>query len=127
MADEIDVSVRLTLNENGAVSALKSFNEIRRGQLKVTQTTARKVANVQSITTTHAALAMGGVTTAGYGFFQNLDATNYIEIGIDVGATFHPTVRLRAGEVAVFRLTTNAPYAKANTATCKLNYEILEA
>ena len=49
---------------------------------------------------------------------QNLDATNYIEIGF---STTVYGLRLEAGEAIAFRLNPGATiYAKANTAACKL-------
>ena len=69
----------------------------------------------------------GDQTTVGMGVFVNLDATNFIELGIDSGpGTFRPLIKLKAGHPALFYATTNAIYAKADTATCKLQYLILE-
>lgn len=81
---------------------------------------------IASIGTTHEAIAMGDVATAGWARFENLDATNYLEIGIVVAATFYPVVKLKATEFCIFPLGTNAPYAKSNTAACLLDYEIFE-
>ena len=122
MADEIQVGLDL-LVENGN---LKSSKRVPKSSLKVDQTTAALIENVQNIGTSHEALDMGGITTAGYAYFRNLDATNFVEIGIDVSATFHATVKLKAGEACVFRLTTNAPYAQADSAACDLQYMILD-
>ena len=122
MADEIAVGLDIEL-ENGN---LKSSKRISRGSLKVDQTTARLVENVQDVGTTHEALVMGEVSTAGYAFFRNLDGTNFVEIGIDASGTFHGTIKLKAGEAAIVRLGTNAPYAQADTAAVDLQYMIFE-
>jgi hypothetical protein len=81
--------------------------------------------NVQTISNAaHAALDKGSVVTPGFAVFQNLDATNYIEIGIDVGAAFHAFMKLKPGEQGMARLGTTAPYALANTAPVSLFYII---
>jgi hypothetical protein len=120
MANEISVVVQLKL-ANGNLAFDRSP-----GLLRFTQTTARLVSNVQVVGTTYEALVMGDVTTAGYAFFRNMDATNYVEVGLDVAAAFQPLVRLNAGETAVFRLTTNAPFARFNTLAGNLEYTILQ-
>lgn len=72
----------------------------------------------------HEALPMGDVTTAGWGHFENLDTTNFIEIGKDVGGTFHGVLKLKAGERFPCRLGINAPYAKSDTGAVKLRWRI---
>jgi len=76
----------------------------------------------------HEALVMQDVAAAGWARFENLDATNFVEIGVDVAAAFVPFLKLLPNEPPVFvRLATNAPYAKANTAAVRLDYEIFQA
>lgn len=82
--------------------------------------------HVQSIGTSAEAVTLGDVATYGFAVFKNLDATNYVEIGITDGAgDIHAFVKLMAGEEAQVWLAA-APYAKANTAACLLNYTIFE-
>lgn len=78
----------------------------------------------QTIGTEAEALEIGDMTTPGYFVGLNTDDTNYIEIrdgeeGADV-------VKLKAGEVALFRLATTTPYAIANTDECELKYMVIE-
>jgi hypothetical protein len=77
-------------------------------------------------TSTGTALAMGSVTTAGWSYMVNTDATNYVEVGIQQGGVFYAFVKLKPGEYWVGRLGTNAPYARANTAAVVLQYTILQ-
>ena len=80
----------------------------------------------QSIGTSAEAVDLSGdVASPGWALFRNLDATNYLEIGIDVAATFYPVAKLEPGEIALFRLGTAALYARANTATCALEKTVL--
>lgn len=71
------------------------------------------------------AIPMGGVSTPGYCFFKNLDATNYIKILTASGGT--EIIRLKAGESAgPLRLAPGltAPYARADTAACRMQYMV---
>lgn len=115
MANEISVTGSISLS-NTNIEITKSFSDL------VTQTTERYHASVQTIGTTEEALTIGDISTIGYGIFHNADTTNFIELGL----TGSYTVKLKAGEWAIFRLDSNAPYAKADTAACKLEYILLE-
>ena len=95
--------------------------------MKFDQTTQAKVEGSQEIGfAAHEAIDLGSVATPGWAFFVNLDTLNFVEIGIDVAAAFHPFAKLRFGEFAVVPLGTAAPYAKADTAAVKLSYGILD-
>ncbi len=71
------------------------------------------------------AIGVTDVTSGGVFWFRNLDDTNFVEIGTQVSGTFYPFLRLKAGEYAVGRIGTSAPYARANSAVVKLQYRIL--
>lgn len=122
MANEISIQANLAVR--------KSFLTARRQQSRsftLNAASPAKAAGIASIGfAAHEAIPMGDVATAGWAWFENLDATNYVQIGVDVSAAFHPIIKLMPGEFAVVRLATNAPYAKANTAAVKLDYEIFE-
>ena len=81
-------------------------------------------AGVMSVTTAALAVPLGGVTTPGVAYFKNLNATNYIEIGWD-DSGFVAASKLLPGQVALIPLI-NAPWAKANTGACLMQYRILE-
>jgi hypothetical protein len=98
-------------------------------QQTINQAAQGKQSAVQSIPTTAAgtAIGLGNIATLGLSWFKNLDATNYLELGVQVAGTFYPLVRLNAGETYPFRFAQGiTPYARANTATVKLEYEINE-
>lgn len=123
MANEISVSWQL--------SAIKgNLSETRAKNFRATLSAAspNMGAGAQSIGfAAHEAVAVGDVSTLGWAFFQNLDTTNYVELGVDVAATFYPLARLNAGESCVLRLAQGITlYAKANTAAVRLNYAILD-
>jgi hypothetical protein len=118
MANEITVSVQFSATKGG---------------LKVSKDDAATfdmsgnnyAAGAPTIGTTEEALQMQDVATAGWAYFKNLDGSNYIEIGRVDGGTFRAVAKLKPGEAQSFRLATNTPYAKANTAPCVLDYLIL--
>ena len=75
----------------------------------------------------HEAIVITELTTLGVCQFRNMDATNYVEIGVDVAATFYPLVRLNAGEEWPFRMAQGiTPYAQANTAAVILAKTMLD-
>lgn len=123
MANEITLTTRLQL-DNGNLKLDRNP-----GRRQYTQTTARQSSGVQTIGTgAHEALGVGAdIGTAGYAFFQNLDATNFVQIGIDDGGTFEPFAKLTAGQIAIVPLNTKAVYAQADTAAVELEWIILEA
>jgi hypothetical protein len=88
----------------------------------------RFVRNVQNVGTTFEALVVNDVSTAGQARFKNLDATNYVELGVDVSGTFYPVVRIDAGKTAgPFRLSTLTLHVRANTAAVNLECLVFEA
>jgi hypothetical protein len=120
VADEITTYVKLSVTKNGATITKESSGTF-------TQTGTKVVAGTRSIGfSSHSALPMGDVTTAGWAYFKNLDGTNYVEVGKDVSGTFHSVVKIKPGETAEFRLALSNPYAKANTAAVLLDYAIAE-
>jgi hypothetical protein len=80
------------------------------------------------MTTNVAALALGGVTAPGFGFFRNMHATNTCEVGVMSGTNFVPFVRLGPLEQCMGFFVTNAPYARktATNGTVNLDYAISE-
>ena len=94
------------------------------GTLFVDLTGTTAIGGAATITTTAAALTMGSVSSAGYAYFRNTGPTNFVEIGTGT-SPFVPFLKLKAGEAAICRLGTNAPTARANTASVSLQYYIL--
>lgn len=78
----------------------------------------------QTIGTSDETLALGDVSSLGFLVAHNCDATNYIEIGHTSGTY---SIKLKAGEICGFRVGSgmSAIHAKANTASCDLEYLIL--
>jgi hypothetical protein len=116
----------ITLNAKIAVIKGSLVQRFDPGTLSLDMSGSTADGAVQSIPTTAAgtALDVSALTTAGWSYFCNTDATNYVDIGVQVGGTFYPLLKLKAGESTIARLGTNAPYARANTAAVNLQYFI---
>lgn len=92
--------------------------------LQVTVSGTEYVRMNQLIGTSAEALDIGDITTPGYIMIRNRDTTNFVEIRD--GAAGADVVKLKAGETALFRLTTTTPFAIADTAACRVEYLLIE-
>ena len=117
MANELAVSCSVRFSKSGR-EADKAY-----GGIQVDVTGTRVVSNMQTVGTSEEALVVGDVGTAGYCIMKNLDDTNYVTIRAASAAA--DLVKLKAGEVAMFRLASSTPYAIANTAPVDLEYVLI--
>lgn len=118
MANELTVSCSGRFSKSGReISKSYSGIQIDVSGDKVTQL-------IQEIGTSEEALDIGDVGTAGYLLLKNLDDTNYVTIRPGAGET--DLVKLKAGEVAMFRLALDGPYAIADTAACDVELTLIE-
>jgi hypothetical protein len=120
-----------TINLSGAVRVTNgSFvDAFAPSPVSLTETNSGVTGGSQSIPTTAGGtvITIGSLTAYGYAAFQNLDATNYVSIGVQVAATFYPVLRLMPGEFAICRLEPAITfYARANTASVVLFTRIWE-
>lgn len=118
MASELSLTVSATFTKSPLVALT-----MNPGQLSVTVSGDNYVRNVQSVGTTVEALLLGDVATPGYVLMHNCDTTNYIDVRAN--NTDVPVVKLKAGEYALFRLAATAPFVKADTGACKLEYFLI--
>lgn len=115
MTNEITISASLTFSKGGASVS-------RADGKQVTVTGDALSHEVQAIPTSNTALAEGAALgTPGYVFIKNLDSANFVTVGI----TGSYTIKLLAGEFALFRAAA-AIFALADTATCNVEYVIIE-
>lgn len=117
MANEIQVSLTISVEKNGA-SARGNIS------LSIDQTGDQFISNVQIIGTSNEALTLSDVSTIGWVYVKNLDAANYVEVFLDSGNT-QLVSKLLAGEATLFKPGTTSIYARANTAAC--NIQVLAA
>lgn len=83
--------------------------------------------NVQIVGTSREALILGDAGAGGYVLMHNTDATNFIDVYPDTAGTDPVLVTLLAKDWALFRLKATAPFLKADTAPCNLEYFLLPA
>jgi hypothetical protein len=119
MANEITLNLKMAVEKSFLVHSESP------GTISVDLTGTTAIGGSATVTTTATALAMGSVTSAGYAYFRNTGPTNFVEIGTGSGGSFVAFLKLKAGEAAICRLATNAPTARANTASVSLQYYIL--
>ena len=121
MANEISVSSTFTINNNNLTfTSTESFNANQALQGGPSNGT-------QQIGTTHETIGVTDITSLGWAVFKNLDNTNYIEVGLEVSATFYPFLRLLPGEAVVVRLSPAITlYAKANSTPSDLQTSVFE-
>ncbi len=125
MADEITFRLSV-LVQKGTYR-----DQINLGQISVDQSVQGRGGYVQEIGTAEEALdfgdvAIGTINTEGWLFLQNLDTTNYITYGPQVGTGGMEVMgKVKPGEPAWFRLEPGTiVMAKANVATCKLDVRL---
>ena len=118
MADEIFRFSLLVLNGNFR-------DQVNPGQITVDQSVQGRGGYAQEIGTAEEPLdfgdvAIGTINTEGYLFLQNLDVTNYITYGPQVGTgSMEAMGKLKPGEIAWLRLEPGTVVmAQANVATC---------
>lgn len=115
MSDELKIGVVMSFSKGGA-----SANRSEHIEVDVTGDAFNH--EIQSIPTSNTALVEAtAVGTPGFYFIKNLDATNYVTVGL----TSSYAIKLKAGEIAVFRAA-GAIYALADTAACLVEYWLIE-
>lgn len=115
MANEITLSASLQYADSEDADVTAEISE-----LLATVATKKFIKYKQNISTSEEALTLGEVTSPGWAFFINRDATNFVNLKVATsGAIF---AKLLPGEFACLRLGSGAqaPYAIADTSACQL-------
>lgn len=119
MANEVSLAGSLTISPPGRRSRTLTVSTL------ITMAGTNYIERSQSIGTSAESLDLGEIGTPGMMYAKNCDATNFITI--QDGANGTPVVKILPGDEAVFYLGTTTPFAKANNATCVMEYAIAEA
>lgn len=77
-------------------------------------------------------IVLSALTTPGVAFFQNLDPTNYVTIGLVISTVFYPFQELQPGEFYIYRLSRTILSAAglwvlAHTASCRVRCDVFDA
>lgn len=108
MAKSISVSAFLSVSGDG-VTATGNLSG-----LTITPSGQNVFSNQQSIATSSTALSLGGISSIGYLWIKNTDATNYVEV--DSASTFDKfPQKILPGEAIMLKPETTTIYAKAHT------------
>lgn len=120
MANEIYTSVQLTARKNGAtITSTASGNQ--------TMTGDDMIQGTQVIGTTAELVSFSDITGApSQVMIQNLDATNFVEIGGDSGLTVFK-LKILAGKAILISPSSATMYAKADTAAVRILVVATEA
>ena len=121
MANEIRMDASLTIE---TTNLRETYSP---GSISIDMASSKGDGGVQEIGTASAGEAINvvDVSVGGMFFARNIDATNYVEVGVQTGGTFYPFLKLLPGEYTVGRLGTIAPFARANTANVDVQYRII--
>jgi hypothetical protein len=120
MAAEIKLTTQMIVSNGGLKRTWAP------SQQSITQSTAKVTGGVVSVATSYASISLAALSASGWGHFTNLDATNYLELGVEVSSAFYPLVRLGPGESMAFRLAQSVTlFGRANTGACLLDFEVL--
>lgn len=129
MANEITLSNGLDIQKGNLKRTIAKVDD------KHTLTGSRVMCNTQLIGTSEETLYIGDLTSVGAAMFRNLDATNFIEIGVLENSVFRAFLKLDAGKASSCYLSddsllgtppNSAIYAKADTASALLEVTISE-
>lgn len=118
MADEIAAIAGLSFTKGGKSASLASVRQL------IDMAGGDYVHRNQTIGTSEEALSLGDIGTPGWCAFKNHDATNFVSLR--AGSGLASMIKVKAGELVVFRLASSTPYAIADTAGCDCEYLIVE-
>lgn len=124
MANEIQVTAQLSYTNVAKNISVKSLQVQALG---VNITGSNYHAGTSTVGTSAAAIPLGGLANVGWCIFKNNDATNYVQLMTGTaGVVF---AQLMPGEIAEFRFdpTITAPAWKAHTASCEVEFLMLES
>ena len=117
MSDELRLGVVLSFSKGGA-GIPKSYH------IEVDVAGDAYESAVQKVGTDEEQIAQGAdLDIPGYVLAKNLDITNYVEIGSTTGVY---DIKLLAGEIALWHHNSATIYARANAASCNVEYTIIE-
>ncbi len=116
----------LTISASGSYAKGLVSRPFGKGGLQITVSGTNVHSTIQNVGITEEQIAFGDVATPGYCYLRNLDPTNYIEIRPATAVA--DLIKLKPGEIALFRLAADctAPFAIANTAGCELEIMLFE-
>jgi hypothetical protein len=123
MANEIQVTGQLSYT-NSAKNIAQKLLQITAALFSISGVNYN--AGTATVPTSAGAIPLGALGSIGWCIFKNNDPTNYVQLKTATGGTIF--AQIQPGEVALFRLdpSVTAPAWVAHTATCEVEYLMLE-
>jgi len=118
-AEQINITAALGFSSSSIQSVARSFTGT------FTPTGGRYFGGTQRLTTTPAAIDLGGISSIHWVIAKNLDATNNALLRAATGAA--DTITLKPGECCVYPSTTSTPFGSSSASTVDLEYIVVEA
>lgn len=118
MANEITAGVSLLYTHPSGVTENVILSVLR------DSANAGKTVATQKIGTVEEQFAFVDVTDARFIVVQNIDTTNFVQVGTAAGQY---SIKLKPGDPALFPPNANALFLKANTAECKVSITVVSA
>jgi hypothetical protein len=117
MANEFQITLNFAYNPAGPLRPISPGQQT----LQQDQATPGQEANTLTIGTSEESFTFGAdIEPAYWLYLQNLDSTNYVQIGFSTGVY---GIRLRAGDFALLPVEPSSTlFALANTADVELSY-----
>lgn len=130
MANELTLSASLSGTLNGKTVSKSVSNVIK----DIAASTKKVTRLQQAVGNSEEAVVLGDLTTPGYALFQNLDATNSIDLKVATGGAIFARLDPDSdgdgtGGFAFLKLGSGAtaPYAVTTSGTCLMEILIFEA
>jgi hypothetical protein len=117
MANELTTGINFSYVKDGVS---ENFNLSRQSDIA----TGRVSKASQVIGTSEEQFSLVDVAAARYVVVQNLDETNFVQVGTAAGAY---SVKLLPGDIAMFPPNASALFLKADTASCTVNVLVVGA
>lgn len=120
MADELTLSLLFHFLKSGSLAEWTELDQ------RFTVAGTKPHRSRQVIGTSAEPIELGDAGVGGYLMCKNHDADNFVQLNANGGAVW--LARLEPGDIALFRIDDGAtPNAKADTASCEVEFLILEA
>lgn len=119
MANELTLSASMSFAKTNFATLLRNFSSL----LRDVSGSPMPALRTQMVGITEEALYVGDIVTLGYCLMKNCDSVNYITVRPGTGTA--DLIKLKAGDIALFRFAMNTPYVVANTGGCILEYYLI--
>ncbi len=120
MSREVTINMTLAYSDSNATA---DSLQLANGSYSVT---SKIIAHITAVApTTAAAMNLGAVTSLGWILIVNRDPTNFVTLLTGTGGVVFAKIWPGLGQLFFFGSGVTAPFIKADTATCQVEYLLL--